>query len=206
MLIDKLSIDLKLILNSISHAILFESADHHIQFVNDSFCSLFHIPVASDLLVGADCSKAAEQSSALFRTPTEFINRIYLIYKEQLPVFNEEIAFADGTYIYRDYKPIFENGVIRGHLWTYKNIVEIKHIVEEVKKQKDFYENLLNNIPADIAIFDKDHRYLFTNKSPLPMKRPITGSLERMILIITNIWVSLQIWPFQDEILLKKQC
>lgn len=33
----------------------------------------------------------------------------------------------------------------------------------EMERQKLFYEEILNNIPADIAVFDADHRYLFVN-------------------------------------------
>lgn len=33
----------------------------------------------------------------------------------------------------------------------------------EIDRQKLFYEQILNNIPADIAVFDTSHRYLFVN-------------------------------------------
>ncbi|MDG2227662.1 MAG: PAS domain S-box protein [Flavobacteriales bacterium] len=34
---------------------------------------------------------------------------------------------------------------------------------DEIENQKEFYEQILNNIPSDIAVFDKNHRYLFIN-------------------------------------------
>jgi PAS domain S-box-containing protein len=34
---------------------------------------------------------------------------------------------------------------------------------EQLDKQKAFYENILNKLPTDIAVFDADHRYLFVN-------------------------------------------
>ena len=34
---------------------------------------------------------------------------------------------------------------------------------EIIEKQKNFYENILNSLPTDIAVFDPDHRYLFVN-------------------------------------------
>ena len=37
------------------------------------------------------------------------------------------------------------------------------YLFKKVKEQKDFYENILNEIPADIAVFDKNHKYLFVN-------------------------------------------
>ena len=36
-------------------------------------------------------------------------------------------------------------------------------LFEQVTTQKDFYENILNNIPVDIAVFDENHKYLFVN-------------------------------------------
>ena len=33
----------------------------------------------------------------------------------------------------------------------------------EIERQRLFYEQILNNIPADIAVFNKEHRYLFVN-------------------------------------------
>src|SRR3982750_3703083 len=36
--------------------------------------------------------------------------------------------------------------------------------------QKKFYEQILNNIPADVAVFSPDHRYLFLN--PVANKDP----------------------------------
>jgi len=38
-----------------------------------------------------------------------------------------------------------------------------KSVTEELDRQKAFYENILNKLPTDIAVFDADHRYLFVN-------------------------------------------
>ncbi len=36
-------------------------------------------------------------------------------------------------------------------------------VVSELKKQKDFFESILNNLPVDIAVFDTQHNYIFVN-------------------------------------------
>ena len=41
---------------------------------------------------------------------------------------------------------------------------ELQDSRKEIEEQKKFYENILNNIPVDIAVFDEQHRYLFLNK------------------------------------------
>jgi len=50
------------------------------------------------------------------------------------------------------------------------DITERKFAARELDRQKEFYENILNNIPTDIAVFDTDHRYLFVN--PTAIKNP----------------------------------
>lgn len=38
-----------------------------------------------------------------------------------------------------------------------------KLVLEQLDRQKAFYENILNKLPVDIAVFDAEHRYLFVN-------------------------------------------
>jgi PAS domain S-box-containing protein len=44
-----------------------------------------------------------------------------------------------------------------------RDITERKLAMERLDKQKEFYENILNKLPADIVVFDPNHRYLFVN-------------------------------------------
>lgn len=37
------------------------------------------------------------------------------------------------------------------------------YLFQQVSNQKDFYENILNKIPVDIAVFDENQKYLFVN-------------------------------------------
>lgn len=41
-----------------------------------------------------------------------------------------------------------------------KSLLSLK---DEIETQKEFYEFILNNIPADVAVFDKEHKYIFIN-------------------------------------------
>jgi PAS domain S-box-containing protein len=38
-----------------------------------------------------------------------------------------------------------------------------KLLMAQLDRQKAFYENILNKLPTDIAVFDPEHRYLFVN-------------------------------------------
>jgi PAS domain S-box-containing protein len=43
------------------------------------------------------------------------------------------------------------------------DITERKVATNKLDKQKEFYENILNELPTDIAVFDANHKYLFVN-------------------------------------------
>jgi len=49
---------------------------------------------------------------------------------------------------------------------------KVKERTEELQKQKDFYEAILNNIPADVVVADANHKYLFV--TPMAVKDPET--------------------------------
>lgn len=44
-----------------------------------------------------------------------------------------------------------------------RNITDQKRIEQKVEDQRKFYEGILNNLPADIAVFDKNHKYIYLN-------------------------------------------
>jgi len=48
---------------------------------------------------------------------------------------------------------------------VHSDITMLKNYESTIENQKKFYERILNNLPADIAIFDRDHRYVFINES-----------------------------------------
>ncbi len=47
------------------------------------------------------------------------------------------------------------------------DVTERKSIEQKIQEQKRFYEQILNNIPSDIAVFSADHHYLFLNPTAI---------------------------------------
>lgn len=154
---------LQALISNLQSGVLLEDEHRKILIVNKLFCEYFQIPVDPQLLVGADCSSAAEQSKGLFKDPELFVTRVQEILEERKLVIGEELELKNGLIFSRDYIPIYTEGNYQGHLWKYQDITEKKKADEKLTQQKEFYESVLNNIPTDIAVFDKDHRYLFLN-------------------------------------------
>lgn len=91
---------------------------------------------------------------------------------------------------YGNYKWILDRGIViekdnHGYplkiLGTHTDITKLKETEVEFTKQRNFYESILNNIPADIAVFDANHRYLFTNPigiKDLALRKWIIGKTD----------------------------
>jgi len=44
-----------------------------------------------------------------------------------------------------------------------KNESTLRQLNEKIESQREFYEFILNNLPADVAVFNKKHQYVFIN-------------------------------------------
>ena len=61
--------------------------------------------------------------------------------------------------------PVFNNdNVLMNWVVVERDISDRIKISHEIERQKKFYEDILNNIPTDIAVFSPDHTYIFLNK------------------------------------------
>ncbi|TWI81120.1 signal transduction histidine kinase [Lacibacter cauensis] len=148
---------------NLQSAVLLENENRTIALVNQKFCDTFGIPVSPESLIGTDCSEAAEQTKHLFKNPEHFVERIKGVLQNKTIVSGDKLELLTGKVLRRDFIPIWSNNQYFGHLWVYHDITEEETREQALTRQKVFYEEILNKIPADIAVFDKDHRYLFLN-------------------------------------------
>lgn len=61
-------------------------------------------------------------------------------------------------------QPIFDKkGNVTNFFAIEEDITLEKEAESKLEKLRDFYEKILDNIPSDIAVFDKEHHYLYVN-------------------------------------------
>ncbi|MDI9366411.1 MAG: PAS domain S-box protein [Flavobacterium sp.] len=61
----------------------------------------------------------------------------------------------------------YKDGKLKKIICIQSDITELNASKQELYKQKMFFENILNSLPADIAVFDKSHNYVFVNTSAI---------------------------------------
>lgn len=158
------------LIKNLDSGIVVESIDQKVILVNEKFCSMMGIKESPAQMVGSTHNIATLQSRLLYKDPDAVVARVKQILEEKQVVINELVEFADGRYFKRDYAPVYIDGTLQGHLWQYAEVTEQEDIRKKLEEQKVFYENVLNNIPADIVAFSPNHEYLFIN--PTSIKNP----------------------------------
>lgn len=158
------------LVTNLNDGVLLENENRQIEIINKRFCDLFSIPYSPEMLVGADCSQAADNFKHLFADEEEFVRRIEFILSEKKQVVGDKLLLKDGRWFEREFIPTITEQQYLGHLWIYSDITERTMYQHRISEQRSFYENVLNQIPSDIAVFDKSHKYLFVN--PIGIKNP----------------------------------
>jgi PAS domain S-box-containing protein len=151
------------LITNLNAGILLVNENKTIELVNHSFCELFEVPIYPLDLVGRDWSASDDQFKYLFKEPELYIMRVQGILQEKNLVIGDILEMVDGRFISRDFIPIWNDDKYEGYLWVYTDITLKMNSEKKLKEQRIFYEEILDNIPADIAVFDNQHHYLYVN-------------------------------------------
>ena len=145
--------------------ILLEDENRQVLLTNERFCNMFGVEAPPEMLIGADCVLASEQSKVIFKEPEEFIHRIKSLIDKKEVVIGEELDLADGRIFERNYIPIEQNGIYKGHLWTYDDVTIKRNYQKSLHAQKEKYSNIITNMNLGLLEFDNDGIIQFANHS-----------------------------------------
>ena len=153
-----------LILN-LDSGVLLEDESRKIVLTNTKFCDLFSIPVEPKLLVGEDCSNSAEQSKHQFKNPKAFVNRINEIITHKKIVIGDELKMTNGKILERDYIPIFNDSVYKGHLWSYRDITLKRNYRQSIEAQRQKYSSIIANMNLGLVEVNTNDEIVMINQS-----------------------------------------
>ena len=153
------------IIMNLDKAVLLEDENRKIVLTNQKFCDLFNIPVSPDLMIGQDCSNAAEQSKELFKKPEDFVNKLSEILQKKEKVLADELVMKNGTILERDFIPIVSDMKYKGHLWTYKDVTLKKQYNKSLETLKEKYSNIIANMNLGLMEVNNQDEILMINHS-----------------------------------------
>ena len=154
---------LQMLVSSLPKATLITDQHRNIIITNQQFCDLFHITKTPDQLVGLSTLDLLEEYSNTIEDLGQVMDKVHKLYNTRQPASNDELHMKDGRILLRDHRPIYLQDHFIGHLWSYSDETEKINSARLIQEQKKFYEDILNNVPADIAVFSPAHHYLYLN-------------------------------------------
>jgi len=151
------------LINSLHSGIVVTDPNRTIIFANQRYCDMFGMEETPEDLLGTSIASGREKRMRLYKDQEQAAARVVTIIERREIVLNDEIDLIDGRVFSRDYLPLVLGDNDKGEIWKFQDITEKKNVDRRFDEQRKFYENILNQIPADIAVFDGQHKYLFVN-------------------------------------------
>jgi PAS domain S-box-containing protein len=151
------------LITNLQAGILLVNENRKIELINPRFCEIFNINEKLSNLIGGESSRTINLAKQYFKNVSSFESDIEIRKKERKLVTGEILEMQDGRIFERDFIPIWNGEIYNGNLWVYNEITEKLNFDKKLEAQKEFYEEVLDNIPADIAVFDNEHHYLYVN-------------------------------------------
>ena len=90
---------------------------------------------------------------------------------------SDELEMKDGRILERDYIPIFNNGVYKGHLWTYNDVTIRKNYKKNLEIQKEKYWSIIANMNLGLIEVDNGDIIQLVNQSFCDMSGYSEGEL-----------------------------
>ncbi len=156
---------LSTLISNLHSAVLLEDENRKVVVTNNRFCEFFKIPVDPSQMIGMDCANAAEQSKQLFENPEAFVERINHLTQEKKQVLSDELQMIDGTILERDFIPIYEDGIYKGHLWTYRDVTLKRRYREVIEAERQKYSSIIANMNLGLIEVDTDDKIIMVNHS-----------------------------------------
>ncbi len=147
----KLVQTLSSLFRNIDAGILLIDENGKIVYANPMYLNMFNIQTPLNQYIGITANELAQENLAYFENPSKNLSRVFTLLNERKLVRKEEVRFKNGNIYHRDYIPIFETGVYKGHFWMYYNVTTEKLLTNELNNYKYALDQ-----SSIVAITDKD--------------------------------------------------
>lgn len=156
---------------NLDNSILALDERRNIVMLNDAFCRRFGLKESNrDNMSGKSMGPVLEHIKTLLREPEQLVACIERIYGGEYETISEEVTMQNGAVFSCEYIPVMNKDRFMGCILKLTDVTRSKTISDTFDNQRKFYEQILNNIPADIIVLTPDNRYLYVN--PMAVSKP----------------------------------
>lgn len=173
-----------LILN-LDRGVLLEDENDNIIITNKRLCEYFSVTEEPSKMVGKNYLLFAESTKLLFENPNQFVERIKELVASKEIAMGDELHMKSGRVLKRDFIPIYENNVYKGHLWSYKDVTLENRYKDSIEAERQKYSSIIANMNLGLLEVDVNDQILFANHSFLDMsgyqENELIGKVARNI-------------------------
>ncbi|SCX99171.1 PAS/PAC sensor signal transduction histidine kinase [Nonlabens sp. Hel1_33_55] len=155
---------LSTLIQNLESGILLEDENRDIVITNSRFCEFFSIPVTPEQLVGQNCANAADQSKSLFADPDSFVKRINSLVEKKVQALADELQLVDGRILERDFIPVYENEIYKGHLWAYRDVTLRRRYRKNIEVERQKYRSIIANMNLGLIEVNLNDEILMVNQ------------------------------------------
>ncbi len=158
------------LLDSLKDGIIVTEQDGNVLFANQAFCDIYKIGLPPAKLIGTNAIEGLKIRSQFFKRSDEFLAKSLDMLVSGEMILNEEWEMKDGQMLSRDFIPVHLNNDRRIGIWKLRDITDLKSTERRFAAQRNFYEQILDNIASHVVVWDANRRYLYVN--PVGVKDP----------------------------------
>ena len=115
---------LRALIENMQAGILVETEGRKIALLNETFCSMFQVPVPAHVLVESDTRDLLKECLPLLVDRAGFLARVEALDAARRPAQGGEFELRDGRIMAMDFVPIAVGEEHLGHLWQFHDITD----------------------------------------------------------------------------------
>jgi PAS domain S-box-containing protein len=158
------------LMNNFNQAIMFEDRDQTVLFVNETFRGILTNGGLNGDIVGKKSMPLLDEFKNFFEQPEAEVERVKELVRIKKPSNHDLLKDKLGRTYKRQFIPVIAGNEESGFLWVYDDITESIEASRKLLEQKEYYQRILDELPADIVILTPDFRYKFVNKAAVKNK------------------------------------
>ncbi len=144
--------------------ILVEDENRQLVLTNELFCKMFALDYEPEHMKGLDCEGMILQTRSLLKDPDYYSERIETLVEFQQLAVDDILELKDGRIFSRDFIPIYNDKVYKGHLWKFNDVTAEKNAVNALRISEEKYRSIIANMNLGLLEVDQDENIVFANQ------------------------------------------